>query len=211
MFVKMELVQKQSDLNDQEFRRKWETEGKNAKAKTLALGRYHQNLITDRKQLGIDYARGELDFSGIGEYWFDNPSEAPTILGSPSVTALQNIVIPEPTNMPFIKRMSTLKRRTNVSAERFKTEWFELHATLVKRIPGVMGYTQNLIIARSRADGTPASYEELPIDGFVELWFEDKAGLDAAFATGQAKTLMTHALEFIDEISTFLVEPIEIN
>lgn len=211
MFVKMELVRKQSDLDDQEFRRKWEEEGKNAKVKTPALRQYHQNFITDRKQLGIDYARGDLDFAGIGEHWFDSLSEAPTILGSPSVTALQNIVIPEPIDMPFVKRMSTLKRRTDVSAERFKTEWFELHATLVKRIPGVMGYTQNLIIARSRADGTPASYEELPIDGFVELWFEDKAGLDAAFATGQAKTLMTHALEFIDEISTFLVEPIEIN
>jgi hypothetical protein len=34
--------------------------------------------------------------------------------------------------------------------------------------------------------------------------------LDAAFATGQAKTLMTHALEFIGEISTFLVKPTNI-
>jgi uncharacterized protein (TIGR02118 family) len=211
VFVKMELIRKPSDLNDQEFRQKWEAEGKDAKAKSPALRRYHQNVITDRKQLGIDYARGELDFAGIGEYWFDCLSEAPTIFGSPSVTALQNIVIPEPTNMPFIKRMSTLKRRTDVSAERFKTEWFELHATLVKRIPGVAGYTQNLIIDRSRADGAPASYEELPIDGFVELWFTDKADLEAAFATGQAKTLMTHAQEFIGEISTFLVEPIEFN
>jgi uncharacterized protein (TIGR02118 family) len=211
VFVKMELIRKPSDLNDQEFRRRWETEGKDVKAKSPALRRYHQNVITDRKQLGIDYARGELDFAGIGECWFDSLSEAPTILGSPSVTAFQNIVIPQPTNMPFIKRMSTLKRRTDVSAERFKTEWFELHSILVKRIPGVAGYTQNLIIDRTRADGTPASYDELPIDGFVELWFADKSGLDAAFATGQAKTLMTHALEFIGEISTFLVEPIEIN
>jgi uncharacterized protein (TIGR02118 family) len=127
------------------------------------------------------------------------------------VTALQNIVIPEATGEPTIKRMSTLKRRPDISLARFKSEWFELHATLVKRIPGVKGYNQNLVIARTRADGTPATYDELPIDGFVELWFADKRSLEAAFATGSAKTLMTHALEFIGEISTFLVEPIAIN
>jgi uncharacterized protein (TIGR02118 family) len=211
VFVKMELIQKQPKLNDLEFRENWSRDGLAVKAKTPALRRYHQNIITDRKQLGIDYVRSNFDFAGIGEYWFDNPSEEPAISGSPSVTALQNIVIPEATGEPTIKRMSTLKRRPDVSIARFKSEWFELHATLVKRIPGVKGYNQNLVIARTRADGTPASYDELPIDGFVELWFADKHSLEAAFATGSAKTLMTHALEFIGEISTFLVEPIAIN
>jgi uncharacterized protein (TIGR02118 family) len=211
VFVKMEIIRKQSGLDDLAFRRDWKAKGADLKTKTPRLHRYHQNYVTDRKQLGIDYARSNFDFAGIGQCWFDDPSDIPTILGSPSITALQNIVIPVPVGVPLIKRMSTLKRRPDVSVARFKTEWFELHATLVKRIPGVRGYAQNLVMSRSRADGTAASYEELPIDGFVELWFTDVAGLDASFATGQAKTLMSHALEFIGEISTFLVEPVEIN
>jgi hypothetical protein len=163
----MELIQKSSEVNDLEFRENWARDGLAVKAKTPALPRYHQNIITDRKQLGIDYVRSNFDFAGIGEYWFDNPTEEPAISGSPSVTALQNIVIPEATGEPTIKRMSTLKRRPDVSLARFKSEWFELHATLVKRIPGVKAYNQNLVIGRTRADGTPASYDELPIDGFV--------------------------------------------
>jgi uncharacterized protein (TIGR02118 family) len=211
VFVKMELIQKQLELNELEFRENWKRDGLAKKTKAPALPRYHQNIITDRKQLGIDYTRSSFDFAGIGEYWFDSLTEEPTNLGSPSVTALQNIVIPEAVVEPTIKRMSTLKRRPDVSPSRFKSEWFELHATLVKRIPGVKGYNQNLVIGRTRADGTHATYDELPIDGFVELWFTDKRSLEAAFATGSGKTLMTHALEFIGEISTFLVEPIAIN
>jgi uncharacterized protein (TIGR02118 family) len=206
----MELIRKQADTVDSEFRQSLKSRGEALRATAPSLRRCQQNVVIDRRQRGIDYARGDLDFDGIGQCWFDDPSDSPVILGSPSVSALQNVVIPEPADVPLIKRMSTLKRRTDVSAERFKSEWFELHATLVKRIPGVMGYTQNLIIGRCRADGAPADYQELPIDGFVELWFADKPGLDAAFATGQAKTLMTHALEFIGEISTFLVDPITI-
>jgi uncharacterized protein (TIGR02118 family) len=211
VFVKMELIEKPPGLDEIEFRQRCEVGGADVKTRMPSVRKCHLNIVTDRKQRGIEYLRGNVDFGAIGEYWFDDLSSIPFNFGSPSVTALQNIVIPVPLETPHIKRMSTLKRHAGVSAERFKTEWFELHAALVKRIPGVAGYTQNLIIDRSRADGTPASYEELPIDGFVELWFADQAGLDAAFATGQAKTLMTHAQEFIGEISTFLVEPIEFN
>jgi uncharacterized protein (TIGR02118 family) len=207
----MELIREQADTEIVEFRQNWKSRVGALKKAVPSLSRCQLNIVIDRQQRGIDYARGELDFAGIGEYWFDDLAFSPTLLGSPSITAFQNIVIPDPVDVPFIKRMSTLRRRADVSAERFKTEWLELHATLVKRIPGVIGYTQNLIINRTRADGTAARYEELPIDGFVELWFADQPGLDAAFATDQAKTLMTHALEFIGEISTFLVEPVEIN
>jgi EthD domain len=207
----MELIRKQADTENAEFLTTWQSRVETLKKAAPSLRRCQQNIVIDRQQRGIDYARSEFDFAGIGEYWFDDPAFGPIILGSPSVTAFQNIVIPDPVDAPFIKRMSTLKRRTDVSAERFKTEWFGLHAILVKRIPGVIGYTQNLIINRTRADGTAANYDELSIDGFVELWFSDQAGIDASFATGQAKTLMTHALEFIGEISTFLVEPSEIN
>ncbi len=50
------------------------------------------------------------------------------------------------------------------------------------------------------------NYPALPIDGIVKLWFDDVAALDATFLSLPGATLMTHALEFIDEITTFLVE-----
>jgi uncharacterized protein (TIGR02118 family) len=126
------------------------------------------------------------------------------------ITAVQHVVIPKPAGVPLIKRMSTLKRRPDVSTEKFKEEWFDVHSVLVKRLPQVKGYTQNLIFDRSFGRSKAARYEELPIDGIVELWFSDVDSLNAGFASDAGNTLMTHATEFIAEISTFLVETHEV-
>lgn len=47
---------------------------------------------------------------------------------------------------------------------------------------------------------------DLPIDGVVELWFEDTEALNRAFASPQGVQAMKHAESFIDEITTFMVE-----
>lgn len=224
MITRMGLLRKRDDMSVEAFRQHWrETHGPLA-AKLPGLRRYHQNHVVDRAQRGISYARGSHDFDGISELWFDDlPSmtasfaaepvrhlaedEALFIGGIEVITAIQHIVVPTPAGVPLLKRMSTLKRRPDVSPEDFKREWFDIHSFLVRRLPQVKGYTQNLIFDRSHGRGRPARYEELPIDGIVELWFEDLDSLNAAFASDAGRTLMTHAAEFISEISTFLVEP----
>jgi len=70
----------------------------------------------------------------------------------------------------------------------------------------VRGYRQNLIVGREVPKGQPVDYDRLPIDGIVELWFDDTESLNTAFASPRGVTLMTHAREFIAEITTFLVE-----
>jgi uncharacterized protein (TIGR02118 family) len=228
VIVRMGLLEKRPDIDTNEFRKRWR-EGHGPVAKKLpGLRRYHQNHVVDRAQRGITYTRGGLDFDGFSELWFDDmPSmraafanegqvkelgedEARFIGEMKLITAVQHVVIPKPAGVPLIKRMSTLKRRPDVSAEKFKEEWFDVHSVLVKRLPQVMGYTQNLIFDRSFGRSKSARYEELPIDGIVELWFTDVDSLNAGFASDAGKTLMTHATEFIAEISTFLVETHEV-
>jgi uncharacterized protein (TIGR02118 family) len=223
----MGLLKQRSDIDNKDFRRLWLEGHGPVAAKLQGLRRYHQNHVIDRQQRGITYARGSLDFDGFSELWFDDmPSMQAAFatdyvneLGEDEdrfigdlklVTAIQHAVIPKPTGVPLIKRMSTLKRRADVCAEKFKAEWFDVHSTLVKRLPQVKGYTQNLIFDRSHGRGKPARYADLPIDGIVELWFTDVHSLNAGFASDAGKTLMTHATEFIAEISTFLVETHEI-
>ena len=227
MIVRMGLLQKKPGLSAAEFRAHWRDVHGSLAAKLPGLRRYHQNHVVDRQQRGITYARGSYDFDGISELWFDDlPSmqrafsselvpelaadEATFIGDLKLVTAIQQPVVPVPKGARLIKRMSTLKRRSDVSPEKFQHEWFQVHSVLVKRLPEVKGYTQNLIFDRSHGRGRPASYEELPIDGVVELWFEDLASLEGGFGSEAGKTLMTHAAEFIAEISTFLVETHEV-
>jgi uncharacterized protein (TIGR02118 family) len=228
VLVRMGLLQKRADIETEEFRKRWREGHAPLAAKLPGLRRYHQNHVVDREQRGITYARGGLDFDGFSELWFD---DLPTMqaafaneqqikeLGEDEnrfigemklITAVQNVVIPKPAGVPLIKRMSTLKRRPDVSAEKFKEEWFDVHSVLVKRLPQVKAYTQNLIFDRSLGRGKPATYQDLAIDGIVELWFTDTDSLNAGFGSDAGKTLMTHATEFIAEISTFLVETHEV-
>jgi len=223
VIVRMGLLQKRADIDQQEFRTHWRTGHGALAAKLPGLRRYHQNHIVDRTQRGITYARDGLDFDGFSELWFDDVPAMQAAFASDEVKALaadedrfisdlklisavQHVVIPTPTDVPLIKRMTTLKRRPDVSAEKFQEEWFDVHSVLVKRLPQVKGYTQNLIFDRSHGRGKPARYEDLPIDGIVELWFTDTDELNQGFGSDAGKTLMTHATEFIAAMSTFLVE-----
>ncbi len=97
-----------------------------------------------------------------------------------------------------------LKRRPDLSEDDFRREWIA-HRDLVRRMPGVAGYRQNVVIARERIKGQPCGYDELPIDGIVELWFEDAAALEAAFGSPAGRTTMKHAQTFLGEITVFAV------
>ena len=49
------------------------------------------------------------------------------------------------------------------------------------------------MVAREFEKGTPCGYAELPIDGIVELWFENTDTLNAAFASPEGQRTMAHA------------------
>ncbi|MCW5658323.1 MAG: EthD family reductase [Burkholderiaceae bacterium] len=223
MIVRSGLIQKKPDWSTAEFRRYWRENHGALASKLPGLRRYQQNHVVDSVQRGITYKRGAEQLDGFSMLWFDSEdamkaaiateagralvADENHFIGDLRIVAIDQLeVIPPATDRPLLKRMSLLRRLPDVSPERFKHEWREEHARLVKRVSGVKGYRQNLIVHREAPKGTVVGYEGLPIDGIVELWFDDAASLDAAFATPQGVTLMTHAREFIGEITTFLVE-----
>jgi uncharacterized protein (TIGR02118 family) len=71
-----------------------------------------------------------------------------------------------------------LKRRTDLVQPVFFDWWLGQHRALAKQLPGLRRYTISL--AADAQDG--------PFDGMAELWFDDLAAADAAFASpaGQA-------------------------
>jgi uncharacterized protein (TIGR02118 family) len=225
--VRMGLLKRRASLSPAQFRKHWREVHGPIAARLPGLRKYHQNHVVDAEQRGIDYPRGPLTIDGLSELWFDDEDAMRRALESDAVDALaedevnfidnlhvisaeQNIVIPPARGVPLLKRMSTLKRREDVSPEAFRHEWFDVHSVLVKRLPQVKGYVQNLIFDRSHGRGAAATRDELPIDGIVELWFDDVSSLQSAFRSPAGTTLMTHAREFIAEISTFLVEVHEV-
>jgi uncharacterized protein (TIGR02118 family) len=223
VIVRSGLIKKKPEWTGEDFRRYWRENHSELARKLPGLRRYQQNHVVDSVQRGITYPRGSEQLDGISMLWFDSEqamreaiaadagraliADENHFMGDLRIVALDQVeVIPPATDRPLIKRMSLLKRLPDVSPERFKHEWRVEHARLVKRVDGVRGYRQNLIVAREAPKGMRVGYDGLPIDGIVELWFDDAEKLNAAFASPQGITLMTHAREFIAEITTILVE-----
>jgi len=223
MIVRTGLIRKKPDWSTEDFRRHWRERHGPLAARLPGLLRYEQNHVVDSQQRGFAYPRGPEALDGFSMLWFKSEEAMRAAMATPDGQALiadenhfignlrivtidQLEVIPVDGGRPLLKRMSLLRRRPEVSPESFRHEWRVEHAHLVKRVQGVRGYRQNLIVGRQVPKGAEVGYEELPIDGIVELWFDDSEAINAAFSSPQGLTLMSHAREFIAEISTFLVE-----
>lgn len=223
MQVRMGILNKKADWTLDQFRTYWRKEHSTLASQLRGLLSYQQNHVVDSEQRGITYKRGPEMIDGISQLWFDGNSQMndafSAALGEKLiedenhfigrlriVTATPIAVIVPPAPGTALKRMSFLRRRSDVSPEVFVHEWNVNHAALVKQMPGVLGYRQNLITHRESPKGVVVDYEGLPIDGIVELWFKDTETLNAAFASPQGVKTMQHATTFIDEITTFVVD-----
>lgn len=225
MTVRMGLLRKKAEWSSDDFRAYWRDHHGPLAAGAPGLRAYWQNAVTDRLQRGIAYERGPWDFDGISQLFFDHAPQSSQAFANGEiaarlvaderhflgdlhiVTAEQSVVVPVPEDAvrgKLLKRMSTLKRRPDITEDDFRREW-KVHADFVRKMPGVAGYRQNVIVARERVKGRPCGYDDLPIDGVVELWFEDTATLDAAFGSAAGQVTMRHATTFLSEITAFLV------
>jgi uncharacterized protein (TIGR02118 family) len=224
--VRFGLIRKKAEWDRDVFANYWHEQHGPLVAQLPNLRGYCQNLVTDRLQRGIDFARGPWDFDGFSQLWFGDASEAhhaftnsalaaafiadeQHFLGALHIVAAEQTEIiavpPPPGRGRLLKRISMLRRRHGLDEDTFRREWI-VHADLVRTMPGVSGYRQNVITHRQREKGKPCGYEALPIDGIVELWFESPASLEAAFGSPEGQRTMQHAKSFLGEITAFLVE-----
>lgn len=223
MLVRSGLIRKKPGWSSEEFRRYWREHHGALAARLPGLQRYEQNHVIDSLQRGFTYPRGPEQLDGFSMLWFESGeamrkalqtdagqalvADEDHFIGDLRIVTIDQVEVIAPvTDRPVIKRMSLLRRCADVSPAEFRHEWREEHARLVRRVDGVRGYRQNLIVGRQAPKGTEVEYDKLPIDGIVELWFDDAGSLDRAFSSPRGVTLMTHAREFIAEITTFLVE-----
>ncbi len=104
----------------------------------------------------------------------------------------------------MIKSIGLLTRRPELSHDEFVRHWIEIHAPLAHAVPGVRRYVQNHIIEeRHRAD---IRTTDVDIDGIAELWFDDRAAMDLANASAEAKRLHDDGALFIGRIKSFVID-----
>jgi uncharacterized protein (TIGR02118 family) len=222
----MGLIRKKADWTFEDFNAYWKDKHGPLAAHAPSLREYWQNPVVDRVQRGIDFARGPWDFDGFSQLWFDDAKQSERAFsdgdlaaaliqdenrflgGLHIVTAEPSVVIPLPEKderARLLKRISVIRRLPTLSEEDFRREW-RIHGDLVRQMPGVSAYRQNVVVVREREKGKPCNHDALPIDGIVELWFRDAQTLQEAFASPAGQTTMAHARTFLGDITAFLVE-----
>ena len=105
----------------------------------------------------------------------------------------------------MIAALSLIKRRPDVSADRFRRHWLDPHGVLAAQLPGVTRYVQNHTV---EACGTLA--ERLDIAGFAELWFDSADAQKQAYSSPKIRECDKDSELFIGAVSSVVTEPEEI-
>ena len=224
MISRISLLKCKEGVSEEAFREGMMGDVRDVIARMPQLRKCEIDFVTDRQQRS-HLGRGAIDIDGFIEMFFDSYgdmvrgsgcargiacSRLRPIRGSryPALAAVKKVDTPVPAfldGVKLIKRMSFLGRKDGVSAAVFQDEWWQMHSALVKTMTGYAGYNQNLVIDRI-VDGESVPFEELPIEGVVEFWFENMKAFDECYGTPAFKRTGAHGAEFIDNITTYLVE-----
>ncbi|HEX3863428.1 MAG TPA: EthD family reductase [Stellaceae bacterium] len=104
----------------------------------------------------------------------------------------------------MIKSVGLLTRKPEITHEEFVRHWLDIHGPLAHAVPGVRRYVQNHIIEERKRADIPSTGVE--IDGIAELWYDDRAAMDRANASPEAKRLHDDGALFIGQIKSFAIE-----
>lgn len=223
MISRCGLLTKKSGMSTEEFRNFWFNVHGPIACHMKNMRHYQQHLVIDREQRH-EIARGPVEIDAYSELVFDDihdMEEGVASLNGAGAEDLPNFVddckllifvkktvtrVPEVlTGQNLVKQVSFLSRGEGICAERFQREWWETHSELVKKIPGCLGYAQNLVVDRI-IDGKHASYEALPIAGMAEFWFRDMESLNQYYASEEFARIAAHEKTFLGNVTTYLME-----
>jgi uncharacterized protein (TIGR02118 family) len=99
----------------------------------------------------------------------------------------------------MIKSIGLLTRKEGLSHEDFVKHWLQVHAPLAHAVPGVRRYVQSHIVEERTRPDIPAT--DVEIDGIA-----DRAAMERANASPEAKALHADGALFIGRIKSFVTE-----
>ena len=142
-----------------------------------------------------EYKAVEADIPGFAEY-------------SEAYVCLENVSIPLRPAESYQKKITLLGRtEEKLSFEDYTREWLVVHSGCMLNMPAdvFFGYNQHLIIDRL-VNGEHVSYERLPSDGILELYYSEAEAVAHAFAaTPEGQMTVAHRKEFMSRVNPFRV------
>jgi uncharacterized protein (TIGR02118 family) len=216
--VRMGLIRRLPSLTPAAFTEHWRGPHGAFAARLPDLRRYHQNHTRRRQPVGRLPDPWELD--GLSELWFDSLEVMSRSIASPSYTELAGdtptvmtvpglIAGPQETAVAMVekagsplKAMVVLRRRPDLSGDRFLDGWRKATAALAGS-DGLLGVTNTVVVHREGAPGQKLAYDALPVDAVTEFWF---AGDGALTATLARPDFVSRAEELCESASSYVVQ-----
>ena len=91
----------------------------------------------------------------------------------------------------MLKFIVVLTRREGTSAVEFERYFKEVHEPLAKNIPGLKRYVHNFVVDDARR-------KRPEWDAIIELYFDDWASMESAWASAQGKSSTEDLAAFAD-------------
>jgi len=89
----------------------------------------------------------------------------------------------------MIKVVVLLRRPPAWTRERFHRWWLDEHVPYARALPDLRKYRVCLVTGSTSHEGRE------PWDGIAELWFDDRAALEAAWSSEVGRTALAHSRE----------------
>lgn len=226
MFLRMSALQRRPDVSAAQFRRHWiEVHGSLAASIPNVL-RYVQNHVVDTAQR-VAHARGGVEVDGFPQLWFADRAAMEAAMATPEATATgadlaafcrgvslfdveSNVVVPHADGHRGAKRMTLLYAKDGMGREDFRRHWLAEHGPMVAGFPGIRGYVQHLVVGHLPITMHGVVDAEIDCAGILEMWFDDVAAMDAAFASEPARAAVAHGRAFLSAATTYVVEELPI-
>jgi uncharacterized protein (TIGR02118 family) len=180
---------RKAGLSPEQFQEHWHTTHAELVVRQKGMRRYVQNHT-----LLSAYERGEPDYDGVAEAWFDGTQAMRDLAPSAEYAAVRadeanfidaasmgvvltdEVVIVDGTPPAgALKWIGFIRKRSDVSVDFFQKYWSGTHAAIAARIPGNRRYVQCHARKGIYASGRSPDYDGVPMS-----WFDDLAALRAS-------------------------------
>lgn len=106
----------------------------------------------------------------------------------------------------MFKAIILLRRGESQSPQEFRHWWLNEHAPLARQLPGLRRLVFNHVEPSLNEELGDPRMNGLPYDGVSELWFDDRAAFDAAYATDVGKRVASDSLKHVSGRLRLFVE-----
>lgn len=226
MIQRLSCLQRREGVSTEQFSRHWKDIHGPLAARVPGLLRYQQNHVIDTSQM-VRHSRGSAEVDGFAQLWFEDEAamkaasatpeyqaafaDLPEFTGSMSQYAVEtNHVMDKSVTGKGVKRMTLLYAKEGISPEKFRFHWFDEHADMVLKFPGLRGYLQHLITQNLPLPSGKVVDAGIRCAGILEMWFDNKEEMDAAFQSPEGKATVGHGVVFLGAATTYLVDEVEL-